>query len=229
MCPPSSLPSTYITTTSPTTLPSLIPPNELSQTAYAHASSTLHPSILAHSLRVYLYAKELAASTHSIYHTSAPKHAHLFLACLYHDIGTAPLYNGPQRFEVEGADAAVAHLARFDVSEEDQKQVWYAIALHTTQGIVQRMGELPALVRKALTIEFSGEGWEETEGVGDVVGFRGEVEERFPRDGIEKVLGDAVVMQAVGTPGKAPRGTWPGELVRAFEENPGWEGVNKAF
>lgn len=55
------------------------------------------------------------------------------------------------------------------------------------------------------------------------------VEEDFPRGEIEKVLGDAVVDQAVRNPDKAPAASWPGVLLRAKRDEPEWTGVNKAF
>ena len=60
------------------------------------------------------------------------------------------------------------------------------------------------------------------------------IEKQFPRGEIEKVLGDAVVNQAVDRPDveravKAPGPSWPGILVKSRLENPEWEGVNKAF
>jgi hypothetical protein len=54
-------------------------------------------------------------------------------------------------------------------------------------------------------------------------------EREFPRDGIEKVLGDAVTDQALVHPEKAPMVSWPGVLLRSKRENMEWEGVNKAF
>lgn len=226
MCPPS------LSTHSPSIpLPSFpaIPPTPLSQSAYNHASSLLDPSILAHSLRLYIYALTLAKSSHSIYATDPLKHDILFTACLFHDIGTSETYNGPQRFEVEGADAAVKFLASFGIGEEDKSEVWKAIALHTSKGIVERMGELPALMRRGLDVEFGVGSWTAMEGVEDVVGLKREVEGRIPREDIEKVLGDAVVKQAVVRVAKAPGGSWPGDLVRAWREDPGWEGVNRGF
>jgi hypothetical protein len=59
--------------------------------------------------------------------------------------------------------------------------------------------------------------------------LRSEVEGFFPRLEPEKVLGDAVVEQARRQRGKAPAASWPGIMLRAAEEDPGWEGVNKAF
>ena len=51
----------------------------------------------------------------------------------------------------------------------------------------------------------------------------------LPRLEIEKELGDAVVRQALRERRKAPAASWPGDLVRAWDVDPGWEGVNKGF
>jgi len=205
----------------------IIPSTKISRSAYEYAHSLLHPSILAHSIRVYLYSRALAASTSSIYYTDPTKRDNLFVGCIFHDIGTTEPHNGAQRFEIEGADAAVTHLSKFGVSEEDQKEVWTMIALHTSPGIVERMGELPALMREALNIEFKGK--VEAQGIGSVVELKASVEANYPRLEIEKVLGDAVVKQAVRNPAKAPSGTWPGGMYRSYLEDPAWTGANKAF
>lgn len=228
MCPPEAIATLQGSgAASSLDIDAIIPSSEISQTAYRHAASILHPSILNHSLRLYLYTKTLAASKNSIYHTDAVKHDHLFVACIFHDIGTTDMYNGNERFEVEGADAAVAHLSKYGVSEEDQNQVWYTIALHTCKGIVHRMGQLPALMRRALEIEFGDE--TDVDGIDDVIELKAKMHEKLPRLNIERVLSDAVVKQAIGNPAKAPSLSWPGGLYQSYLDNPGWEGVNKAF
>lgn len=60
-------------------------------------------------------------------------------------------------------------------------------------------------------------------------GYREGVEERFPRLGAEKVLGDVVVEQGLRQPTKAPAASWAGIMVRAAREEPEWQGINKAF
>ncbi|MEV5426913.1 hypothetical protein AB0K85_29730 [Streptomyces cellulosae] len=52
---------------------------------------------------------------------------------------------------------------------------------------------------------------------------------RFPRLGIETVLADAVVAQAVQCPQKAPPSSWPGGLLAAHLAKPTHSGVNPAF
>lgn len=55
------------------------------------------------------------------------------------------------------------------------------------------------------------------------------VEEMLLRLDVERELGDAVVRQARALRSKAPGGSWPGDLLRAADAGPGWDGVNKAF
>jgi HD superfamily phosphohydrolase YqeK len=224
MCPPSDL-----TTTNAShpflDISSIVPQTPISQAAYTHAATLLHPSILNHSMRVYIYAKVLASHASSKYAIDASQHDLLFTACLFHDIGTTEQYNGPQRFEVEGADAAVAYLAKYGIEGNDAHEVWTAIACHTSPGIAERIGELARFVRIAVVTDFGRrrEEWEVLEP------WRELLEKQFERGGIEKVLGDAVVEQTKRRPQKAPMVSWPQAMLKAWEVEPGWEGVNKAF
>jgi HD superfamily phosphohydrolase YqeK len=228
MCPPSDL-ATTTSRSAPSLIPlnmeSMIPQTEVSTAAYAHAASLLHPSILNHSIRVYLYAKALASHTASKYSTNTSQHDLLFTACIFHDIGTTPTYDGPQRFEVEGADAAVQHLLQYGVSEANAHEVWIAIACHTSPGIAERIGDLSRIVRIAVITDFG----RKSAVLNVLEPLRKELEARFERGGIEKVLGDAVVEQAKSRPEKAPKVSWPHAMVTAWEAEPEWDGVNKAF
>jgi hypothetical protein len=225
MCPPSSFASSTSDTSNSVNPGSVVPETQISRFAYTHASSLLGPSILNHSMRVYLYASAHAKHTNSIYISNALKHDLLFTACLFHDIGTTKTYDGPLRFEVEGADAAVKHLAQFSVSEQDKHDVWTAIAIHTSPHIAERIGELSRLVRLAVITDFGrkNEAWDVLEPL------RAKMEEDFERCEIERVLGDAVVEQATRQPEKAPMVSWPGVMYKAHLAEPDWDGVNKAF
>jgi hypothetical protein len=172
-----------------------------------------------------MYATALAKHTTSTYSLSPARHDLLFTACLFHDIGTTDTYDGPLRFEVEGADAAVKHLSQFGVGEQDKHNVWTAIAIHTSPHIAEHIDELSKLVRLAVVTDFGRktEAWDVLEPM------RKKLEEEFERGGIEKVLGDAVVEQAKTKPGKAPMVSWPGVMYKAHLAEPEWEGVNKGF
>ena len=79
-------------------------PTPTSQAAFKQARQHLHPWILNHSIRVYLLAHSLASREQNTTWTSEDRLALLFTACILHDIGTTPTYDGPDwRFEIEGA------------------------------------------------------------------------------------------------------------------------------
>lgn len=238
----------------PEDIPSCVPADSTSQRAYTYAQQNLHPAILSHSLRVYLLAHGLATREHSECINQDKLHL-LFTACILHDIGTCSAHNGPQRFEVEGGDAAVAVLKSASdgdahgiaVTDAEAHDVWTAIALHTSPGIAERISPLARLVRMGVAMDFKRPTALRLTTDHEVEN----AEEKFPRGHIEKILGDVVVEQvmsiqrreeggqgrgdggsgglqeAVGA--KAPAASWPGILVRSARENPGWEGVNKAF
>ena len=104
MCPPSDLTIAGASNPEGGTYSRLLDPDtDISKAAYAHAAGLLHPAILDHSIRVYLYANALAKHTLSKYFTNAHCRDLLLTACLFHDIGTTQKYDGSQRFEVEEA------------------------------------------------------------------------------------------------------------------------------
>lgn len=131
----------------------------------------------------------------------------LFVACVLHDIGAFDAFDGPQRFEVEGADAAAALLRDHGRSEADADLVWQGIALHTSPGIAERRGALPMLIRVGVRIDFSTVTIPEAERV--------EIERQLPRLGLDLELPALVVAQALRQPEKARASSWPADLVRA--------------
>ncbi|EJD42145.1 hypothetical protein AURDEDRAFT_126589 [Auricularia subglabra TFB-10046 SS5] len=208
----------------------LVPDHPACAEALSIAKRLLRPSIFNHSLRVYLYALkglQLAANP-ALLSASSMDQSVLFVSCILHDIGSADaLAADPQRFEVAAADLAAALLSRNGFNTVDTRESWLAIALHTSPHIAEGAGGAIRLVRLAVLADFGS--------VSDALrpfltkAYMEEVEGLLPRLGIENELGDAVVRQARTTRSKAPGGSWPGDLLRAAEESPGWEGVNKSF
>jgi len=199
--------------------PECVPLDPMCVAAHRFAQTNLPVAIVNHALRVFIYAKTLAERDDTQW-LSPSKLRILFVACMLHDVGCASRLNGPERFEVEGADAADSLLRDFNVPDTAAHDVWQAIALHTSPGIAERIGPLPRLLRLAVLIDF---------GQRIDVDVRDTTENMLPRLDIEKVLGDTVVEQALKERGKAPAASWPGILVRAKLENPEWDGVNMAF
>lgn len=200
----------------------LFPNGPTATKALSFARETEHPAILNHSLRTYLHA-ERAAANRSMRVAQDYEQDLLFYACLLHDIGASDRFDGTQRFEVEGADAATGFLVEHGVDGARADQVWQAIALHTSPGIVERRGPIPVLTRLGVQADF-GSGTELT--TAEVA----ELESRYPRLRIEHVLADIVVQQAVRNPAKAPGSSWPGQLLRAHRAGMTTpDGLNAAF
>ena len=186
----------------------VLPTSALARGALELAEESEKPAIVNHSIRTFLYAT-LAAGPNIL---DTPDNDLLFVAGVLHDVGTADRFNGAQRFEVEGADAAAAYLDARGLDRRDIDLVWEAIALHTSPGIAERRGPLARLIRLGVRTDF-GHPWIDPE-------LRRAVESEYPRLGIEKVLAEAVVAQALHRPEaerseKAPPSSWPGGLFNA--------------
>ena len=205
-----------------TALRAWVPPSTLCAAAFDLViAATLPLSILHHSLRVYLLAKWLAQRENSEW----AENDLLFVACMTHDIGASHKHDGSQRFEVEGADAAADLVRSHGKSEADAHEVWTAIALHTSPGIAERITPLARLVRLGVLIDFR----KATRFSLGAAEYARQIETKLPRLDIEKILGDAVVGQAIKNPDKAPAASWPNNLYKSHLENPDWTGINQEF
>lgn len=212
----------------PPSLLSQIPPHPACDEALTTASLHLPPSIFNHSVRVFLYALTALRLPNPFPGAPAVDSPVLFVACILHDIGTAPfLARSEKRFEVAGANYAAALLRKHAISDELIREAWLAIAVHSSPHIAEGAGGLVRVVRLAVKADFNAVA-EELRPLLSDERVR-QTEEFLPRLGVELELGDAVVDQARQVRTKAPGGSWPGDLVRAADAEPEWKGVNKNF
>ena len=164
------------------------------------------PSVLNHSLRTHGYALLHAEKLNVEFDPDL-----LFVACVLHDLGSAPAYDGPQRFEVEAADAAASLLASHGRTPEESDQVWQAIALHTSPGIAERRGPVPMLTRVGVRTDFFSLAIPDE--------LRAAAEREYPRLGLDHELGALLVEQALRQPEKARASSWVSDLVREHHHN----------
>lgn len=224
--------TTHVSETSVNKLPpsllSQIPPHPACDEALTTASLHLPPSIFNHSVRVFLYALTALQLPNLLPGAPALDSPVLFVACILHDIGAAPfLARAEKRFEVAGADYAAALLQKHAVNDEIIREAWLAIAVHSSPHVAEGAGGLVRVVRLAVKADFNAVA-EELRPLLIEERVR-QIEDFMPRMGVEVELGDAVVDQARQVRTKAPGGSWPGDLLRAAEAEPGWTGVNKNF
>lgn len=169
--------------------------------------------IANHSIRSYLFARLLARHKGLVIGRDVSERA-LFAACVLHDIGLTSRGNGTQRFEVDGADTAAAILAPLGVPDSERSLIWEAIALHTSPGIAERRGPLAYLTRAGVGVDFG----RDAEIITDDEAVA--IHEAYPRLEMTTSLVDAIVDQARTNPGKAPRYTIAGELLRERTASP---------
>ena len=186
--------------------------------AVAHVKAVLHPQIYNHSIRTFLLGMRAAVGDG----VSDIDTESLCLAAIFHDAGTADQYDGPARFEVEGADAAANFLQQRGWSAATIDPIWEAIALHTTPGIPERRGPIAHYLRRGVEIEFGPAALRAAfaESVADA-------EARYPRVHLEEVLQNLVIEQSIKQPRKAVPPSWAADLVR--HHVPGRSGISPAF
>ena len=183
----------------------VLPETEVAEQAYRFAEQIEPAFVFAHSVRSYLYARELAGrGSFRDYDDEL-----LFISCVLHDIGLTDQGNREQRFEVDGADLASEFLRERSVDERRARIVWLAVALHTSDGIASRMGPEIALAQVGILADILGLGREELPA--DLVN---RAHAAFPRNDLGFALAEAIVAQATAKPNKATPASLPGQLVR---------------
>lgn len=180
--------------------------------AVAHVRDVLHPQIFNHSVRTFLLGRQ-AAMRDGVADLDSES---LCLAALFHDSGTAVRYDGPARFQVEGADAAAKFLQQRGWNAAVVDPIWEAIALHTTPGIPERRGPIAHYLRRGVEIEFGPAELRASfeDGVVDA-------ETRYPRTDLEEILQTLVIEQALRQPQKATAPSWAADLVRNHQPGAG--------
>ncbi|MDZ8261885.1 HD domain-containing protein [Nostoc sp. ChiQUE01b] len=133
----------------------------------------------------------------------------LYLGAVLHDLGLSDRFDGEQRFEVDGADAAQAFVLEHGLSDEKAEIVWDAVALHTSLGIASRKQPEIALVHLGASA--------------DVLGIRmadilpetvEQVLDAYPRFGFNAAMTELLVSQVKRKP-HTTAFTWLAEVGRS--------------
>ncbi|WP_437609914.1 HD domain-containing protein [Sorangium sp. So ce834] len=131
------------------------PDTRLAQDATALAREVSALYLFHHVMRSY-YFGELAARQSGL----ACDRELLYLSVVLHDLGLTERFAGPERFEVDGANAARAFLEGRGLPREKASLVWDAIALHTSLGIAPHKEPEVAVAHLGIGIDYGGVGLE---------------------------------------------------------------------
>jgi HD domain len=165
------------------------------------------PAFVAnHSVRSYLFARELAAAKGLQCNVDYDDEL-VFLSCILHDLGVTDHANGDQRFEVDGADAAARFLREQGVPEARVTTVWQAVALHTSIGLAHRFGAEQAVAQMGIAADVIGADRHMLP-----AGFADRVHQSWPRQDLGYALADLIAHQVEANPVKGPPLTFPSHM-----------------
>ena len=138
------------------------------------------PYLFNHAMRSWLFAALLAQREQTAHDAEV-----LAVTTILHDIGLTEAFDGPLRFEVEGANAARAFAHNEGMDDRRTQLIWDGVALNSTPSIaIYKEAEI-ALATMGIGLDWGGFGYEalsETEVSEIVEAFpRLEMKERFTK------------------------------------------------
>ncbi len=134
-----------------------IPDTALVREATAFVRQAADDTLFNHSRRVFLWGS-LKAAARGL--DVDPELA--YVGGLFHDLGlTSAHATKDRRFELDGAEAARIFLLDHGRSEREARDVWLAIALHTTPEVPHHLGPDVAVVILGVETDVLGIGFDE--------------------------------------------------------------------
>ena len=117
------------------------------------ARSSSEPYLFNHVMRSWLFGVLIAEGA-----TPPPDPELLAVSAVLHDLGLTDHYNGQERFEVDGANAARAFMKERGIPAHQVQLVWDAIALHTTRSIALHKEPEVAMTHSGIAMDVIGAG-----------------------------------------------------------------------
>src|SRR5262245_60936761 len=134
----------------------LVPDSPLIAKTIAYAREYSEPYLFNHVMRSWLFAVALAQLDQSATHDSEV----LAVATILHDLGLMKSFDGPLRFEVEGANAARAFARKEGVDARRAQLIWDGVALNSTPSISLYKETEVALCTAGIALDWGGWGYE---------------------------------------------------------------------
>jgi len=120
-----------------------------------YAREHSEPYLFNHVMRSWLFAVILAQLKQSAHDGEV-----LAVATILHDLGLAKAFNGPLRFEVEGANAARAFARKEGIDDRRGQLIWDGVALNSTPSIALHKEAEVALSTAGIALDWGGWGYD---------------------------------------------------------------------
>jgi HD domain len=132
-----------------------VPDTPLVARAIEYAREHSEPYLFNHVMRSWLFAVIIARSKNAAHDPEV-----LAVATLLHDLGLEKAFDGPLRFEVEGANAARAFARAEGMGERRAQLIWDGVALNSTPSIALYKETEVVLCTNGIGLDWGGWGYE---------------------------------------------------------------------
>ena len=132
-----------------------VPDTPLISRAIEYARERSEPYLFNHVMRSWLFAETLAQLNQTSHDGEV-----LAVTTILHDLGLAEGFNGPLRFEVEGANAARAFARTEGLDDRRVQLIWDGVALNSTPSIALYKESEIALATMGIGLDWGGWGYE---------------------------------------------------------------------
>src|SRR5215469_18543247 len=133
----------------------VLPDTPLIASAIKYARENSEAYLFNHVMRSWLFAVSLAELRKNTYDGEV-----VAVATLLHDIGLAEAFNGPLRFEVEGANAARKFGKNAGLDDRRCQLVWDTVALNSAPSIALYKEPEVALSTAGIALDWGGWGYD---------------------------------------------------------------------
>jgi HD domain-containing protein len=130
-----------------------VPDTRLVRDAIDLARSSSEPFLFNHVMRSWLFSVLLSENA-----KPAPDPELLAVSTVLHDLGLTDRFSAEERFEVDGANAALVFMKERGISMQQTQVVWDAIALHTTRSIALHKEAEVAMTHSGIAVDVLGIG-----------------------------------------------------------------------
>lgn len=132
-----------------------VPDTPLISRAIDLARDRSEPYLFNHAMRSWLFAALLAQRKQAV-----PDAEVLAVTTILHDIGLTDSFDGPLRFEVEGANAARAFSRNEGMDEHRTQLIWDGVALNSTPSIALYKEPEIAIATMGIGLDWGGFGYD---------------------------------------------------------------------
>ena len=132
-----------------------VPDGPLITAVIEHAQRLSEPYLFNHAMRSWLFAEAIGRIKGIDYDREV-----VAIGTILHDIGLTASVSGPNRFEVNGADAALSFIKGKGVSDRRAQLIWDTVALNSTPSLALHKEPEVAVATMGIGLDYGGFGIE---------------------------------------------------------------------